>query len=1040
MFNLKMITVIPTKRWSFKVANYWMIVLCGWLLILSGAGAAIDRAQPDRAIQVLYPTPTETVWILKSHGFAFIHQDKKIEVIPYDHKTSTTLSNPNETIPSYTIECTGSDLSFTIPSYSDAKTARAALYGLRRIASIRTSIFYLSYLTANSKCHQENMQIISRVINLVECKALCLHLNSKLGKSENVGRLDLELCEIEAQSTFNHVIYDEPCQFSLSSQMNDRLPDLRYFGIILLRPITSVVLTAYGLQNTHMLNNLRLVNGYTLTINGISKTAYIDLSALQPPSSKCNQITISVVRDAKVEITGLENAVANHPEIALKAPWATLQHLGEQNATTIKVYNILGLDATQDFIQLMLNSPQPKSPSKTQVTATIATVEVDPTMPCNALDVYNQVYNPETYAKYGIRVERVHINYKNGRTDLYETIDTLYQLGALPASIKEKVKQSGVVCCGSKISLDDWKLTGQLNIPLYHPQLSGHLRQYKACHVCFCQNIHYPILNINGDKTPRKRQAKLCHNLLDLFRSITATELKISNTREDRQPNRDFDLNTLKKELGKKPKYLLNVAKLTLDNVDMSIIYRMLGRYVFEKPTEVHILNQTFSNLAIAQVLGMLESQNIAFIVINDFHKLNEVRHYNQQDQIEGFSLLSYVKEQSREGKTVKDLHLDKLFLQTGETDFSLDDEVLVGLLSYGIKISTTSCGAYLKALAMYDSQYSLSFTDAITIYNTTLAALQSDLVSLRSQQSPVQRASVMVLRLHFGDGQALAEEDLVTVVRWVALRFKDVWTLRISNVKIAHNMQLIADTRHYLIRDLERLKSIQLEDTNSYSPPVEVLANVYQIGSLTNANSPELAVIAMPHSVLSQLATHDDEQLDQLIPAPQPNGSTTSLQKIAKHIKENRHTMLCSVCLDTLYIPTRPKANAEENGEEPALKKACRVFNPKEHFTTFCYRKCGHPHCGKCLIRAPPDDKCPNCRNTSDFDGIDWLISVPPANLIFAQDSTNLPSADPNWRDKMDCLDGQVYLYVSYRRPRRLAAMLNDNIANQPPNRIYII
>ncbi|KAI5185144.1 hypothetical protein NEHOM01_0649 [Nematocida homosporus] len=1030
-----MITDSSVKIRCCHMLKRWAMSFCVLIVMLMSVRGDNEVGRLD---QLEPPTPEVMLVTLYSVGFLMANENIRVAITPYTPPPSQNPLKHSSLLeaPSYEVEYANAPLNFVLPNYISREAAVAALNKLRTIAVIRTDVMHLTCGMSNLTCRQESMQIMSRVINMADCKSLVLFVATDLKMDAIAAPVNLNICRQEADHTFRHITYEMECRLVLSSLGNNKIPDLKYCGIIMLRPISTVCLMGLEILQTPLLDKLPLVDGYALIFMSLPNVINLDFKFLQTAPPKCKSINIMPYPDAIVKLTGLDDVIRKHPMLTLNTNWSTFQYLGRNSTQPIRVHTIAGLDVCSFSISDMLMAPS-KEPIDPCVFATTAVCQISLEMTCKPLDYYRQLYTPEALSKYGISVNHVEIRYVENRTDLYNTLDILVRCNALSA-IPNEVQRGDIRCLGEATNNPEWRLKETVKIRLNTYMLDEYLRDYKL-HCCrlFCQNIRYTAIEIDGDRYSYAPQARSCARLLTLFQDIDALELRITNVRDPTQPTSDFISGILKEEIAKRFKCRLNVKKLILDNVDDSIIYRMLGRYVFVGPTEVHILNQNFTNLAIAQVFTMQECQNISVLVINDFIGLNEVRQYRMKDLIIGFSLFKYVEETVRKGKTIQDLQLWKLALHLDGVAVDWYSDILRELYSYNLQLLAVPFDDYLLKMTPQPSPALTMPKDKFTLYNVDLIGLATDLacykVQLLDQQAPVQKIAVKDLIVRFRSNQVLKEKDLVTTVRWVSSRFKEVVILRFLNAEAAIDLMETTRRHHYLVRDLKGLKSIRLEGTNPYSPPVEVLVNAPRVGLLTNANNPEPAVIAMSQSVLSQLATHH-EQLDQLIPAPLPNDSTTSLQKIAKHIKENRHELLCSVCLDTLYIPTRPEANTEVSAQ-PGTD-----HNSEEHSTTFCYRKCGHPHCGKCLIRTPPNDRCPDCRNESRFDGIDWLISVPPASFIFAQDNTNVANADSNWHDSITWVDGQVYLYVSYRRQSDLATMLRDNIATQGPGSIYVI
>ncbi|KAI5185352.1 hypothetical protein NEHOM01_0767, partial [Nematocida homosporus] len=215
-------------------------------------------------------------------------------------------------------------------------------------------------------------------------------------------------------------------------------------------------------------------------------------------------------------------------------------------------------------------------------------------------------------------------------------------LSLVPASIQQRE----IVCLGESLNDSRWVLPEPVKISLNHELLNFKIVSFEERYYTrFCQNIHYSFIEINGDKTPTPQYFRKCTLLLSRFQSITAHQLKISNVRDTNYYSNKFDLATFQRHSSPAITWALKVRRLVLDNVDIRIIYWMLGHYELAIPTEIHIINQKFANLAIAQILTHPAFNNITALVLNELLTLNEVILFDRREEVKEFLLFNYVDE-----------------------------------------------------------------------------------------------------------------------------------------------------------------------------------------------------------------------------------------------------------------------------------------------------------------------------------------------------------------------------------------------------------
>ncbi|KAI5184420.1 hypothetical protein NEHOM01_0165 [Nematocida homosporus] len=1062
MFNQKMITVKMSKISDFKVIRFWFSLgMCVLVLFLNSASGTSEADLAIVTAQPASPTIEDVFKTMKLIGCTFNNKIETLLIRPYipippaepgiDAVAELALSTPNnpvqDNVPSYMIEYNELSITIDLPDYPNIDSAKEALTELRKIAVIKmpaTQYVSISYTVADPICHHINLQILSRLVNMFVGPTIEISLHPNQKNKAPPTELVRTACQEEAQNTIRHGAPESACQRQFSTTKNSKLQDLLISGIFVLRPIYTVFLDENEVQNTPLLIHLPLKTNYIVAISSPPKVVEIDCGFLQAINVECSRIIIDGPESTKITLTGLENATTRHPALALHMDCDTFRCLYNHNTTQVKVHTLSGLNITPESEELFYQGIQNCPFTKLWLDAIKVVSKVSKRMPCRSLAQHREYYTQESLIHYGLLVEEVDLNYEGQRDDLYQTLQVFCNICALSA-MPIDVHNKSIICQGGTLCDNNWMLQERVCIQLEHPDLSFWLKRYQDKHaMCFCQNIRYRAIEIKGDECPRDNQTKDCIGLLKVFRSITAQELKITNICNNNETASDFNLDTLITETTKGPKYSLDVKILILDNVDISIIYWILGHYDLDGPIEIHILNQHFTNLAITQILAFSKAQNVKALVINDFLELDEVKYHKHPDQIQEFSLFKHVATAIQANKTVQSLGLDKLSLLLGKTDFSLHNDVLEELCSYGIQIRSVLFDAYLACTAMNPKQASIANKDEFALYDINLMALKTDYAqchaksllqssSTQSQESLIQKQSLNSLTLHFSDNQSITEESLVTIVRWVSCRFVGVATLRLASVEIPEQERKTIASRAYLIRDLELLNSIQLETTDASHSYIELLSQSYHNNSVVNFPNPNSEFTAVSSTMLLSLHNQLDS-LNDLIPEHANNNA--SLQKIITHLKNNKNDVGCPICFQGLVIPQK----GEQEDDVPPAKRFCPVFVPTEDLTMLCFFKCGHPVCHTCMPNVQKTNKCPTCMGEKMWENVHQLISIPLSSVVFAKDDSEVPFANPKWLEAITWHDGQVYFYLHYKDIPDLLTNLNSHTTYGEGHRIHII
>ncbi|KAI5185723.1 hypothetical protein NEHOM01_1015 [Nematocida homosporus] len=1066
------------KESCLNIIRYWgRITMCIWLGLYwlgVGVGASGDGLQTSVNTQPALPSSAEMLATLKKIGFVFTVEKPQITVERY---VSIRLSEPaaahnsiGTNPPLYVVRYAGlKKLQFTAPVYENADAAMEALNELRKIAIIKTMYCYVLWKPANPELHQINQLILNRVYNVLDCCMTTLCASISLERLEYTSLVDLEACKREALNTIEHAAYGHNNTLDLCGELDGRLPSLITSGIFLWRPLTTVRLLSNAVHDVHLLSQLRLTNDYSLGFAQLPKSVNIDLRVLQTLPYICNAIDISEAGDAKVTLSGLENAIDKHTQIVLKADWDTLLYLAVNNGSDIRVHTIMGLVVELKSLQAMIKADRMSMPDKPRVFATIILSQINSNMPCGPVEQYHEFYNPDTFIKYGIRVDDVQLYYKGGRTDLHATLTLLCSIGALP-NMPDEVDET-ITCNGTDINGIDLEVQGTVEICLDHARLGRLIHEYisQNC-MCFCQNIRYTEISITEGEDPRPEEVNiLVGKLLSLFHNITAQCIRIWNVHGQHQTTTNFDLNTFKTNANGTEKLLISVDCLFLDNVDPQILYWMLGNYIFTEPTEVHILNQSFANLAVVQVLTLPELSLIKTLVIDDCSDLNELVNYKKPAESEEFSLFRYIEENQREGKSIESLGLHKLSLQLEESLFELHYEALHNLWSYGIIPMGMPFEIYIawstapSLIGLCKKEFILSSVTVVAL-NADFANCQAMLLNqsnqgqtLEPQEYSIQKNSVEKLVMLFSNGQTLTETDLATIIRWVSCRFTDLTILQLCNLELSANDHHAIASRDYCIRGLDKLTSIQIEDISSRPHTyIELIIRPYHISLLATATNLRPEFTAVSHATLSRLFSQG-EQLKTLVPTNM--GTKASLEMIKKHLLTNQKTkknIECSICYDKLFVSTvddvdgdkclKDEENKDDADGEPSAKKPRNESTvPETKFTTLCYFKCGHTFCDRCAVNwfdEWPSKNCPECREEGVYLDIHYLVGVPLSNFVVLQDNinTNPLSINCQYLKDLACHDGYIYFYIAYNDIIDLSTELGRKATYDDPHQLYVI
>ncbi|KAI5187556.1 hypothetical protein NEHOM01_2268 [Nematocida homosporus] len=1010
---------------SCKLDKLWVVMeLWTGLLLLRGVMGSDELEESvmlDEAWLQTWPAPDKMIGRLNSLGFYFNVQRDSLFFrlyMPRGLNEDDSASNPLvsssallQNVPVFVVVFTGVSIRFDLPRYLNADKAMADLAILRKIAVIYgVNVTYgeISCANANPECYRENVQVLSRVVNMFTCESLSIKVNSSYELTAQERQQCFDVCYAEARNTVAHISSSLDCRLTFSSNVHEGLMDFLSSGIVMLRQISNVGLTGYEFQVASSLRKLPLAKNYTVCFQWMPDDVTIDCSFLQAPSPLCKRIVIDNSEFTKLKVTGLDEAVKLHPMIDLTISWEHLCLLVKNNDTMVQVYSISGIDAELYLNQVIATSSQKSPPLELRVFAAVIYVAVDVCMPCRSLARHKDLYSVETCALRGISVDEFNVFYSPDRIDLYQTLKVLKKISAL-TTIPADVCNETIVCCGEELSKPGWTLSEAVNIVLNGADADRKFADHQNAR--FCQNIHYRLIDITAAGSPYQGQVQVCTNLLRVFQNITARQISITDVRDRVYDRTKFNIDTLKSEMAATPKYYLDLQKLILDNVDEYIIYWVLGSYNFVGSIKVYILNQRFTNLAIAQALSLPIAHNITTLVMDDFITLNEVGLDEAHVPKEDFSLFRYIREKEGQNQTHKDLGLYKLILMQRKEPYSQYVSAITRFLNYGVNIMNHPFQFYINNVANRINADTMD-RSMLGIYDITPEDLATDIANCQlktqSQDHSIHKNPVEKLFLNFADSYQLTETNLSTILQWVSCRFKRLNVLQLSSVTISSQDWNNITSRKYLAIGLGFVKVLYLTKAHR-DWRVNLLIHPCQNTLLTAVTNPQADLIVVSGAILSWLFTHQNTPDDRLA---EYIAIEAYLRMIITDLQRNPTGVSCLACCYELYVPS---TRTDEEG--PLAKRQSIRFSETDHFKTFCYFRCGHTLCSKCALQIKTKSviSCPTCRGQYEIKTVHRLISIPFSSFVFIQDNSSVSAANQAWLDAKKVRDGQVYFYLSY-------------------------
>ncbi|KAI5186779.1 hypothetical protein NEHOM01_1699 [Nematocida homosporus] len=1019
-------------RCRTMICNWVGINLCALLILLNWAGGVEGIAYSRDAAIVA----------LQSIGFVWKFDVPNIQIVFYSPQQLSRLHfNPNtnsklarsrlkqENMPEYAVDCLDKSICFKLRDYPNADIAMYVLNELRRIAVIKVNTVIIKNISISPRCQQTTLLILCRLANMFECKELQFHFDDLSPIYKCMAPPDRTRCREEAQNTLKHA-----GNVAISLKLLSLLPpgvalENLLVNLAVMRHVVNITFSANLVPKiATYLSHFALVDDFSLILVYQRDDIVIDLVMLRQVSHKCANLIFDIRYCLCPTIKGLEKGLGTSQTTTLIGEWSGIQYLVKNNPTAIRVHIISNPHNNTHWDHHMHDAHKIQTRPASRVYALKVDYRIFPNHVCRSLSYYDQLFTPDSFAKYGISVRVVHASYVGVRCDLHTGLHELCEIGALdrmPADIKNRK----VVCLGDALNNPNWTLQEPVIIRLfcYFPRDTSKF---------FCQHIRYTAIMITGDGTPYLGQVKDCNGLLDRLMNIKAQKLYISYIHDDMPTTTTFDPDRLQAELDKYPKYRLTLQTLFLDDVDERIIYRMLGRYDFTGPTEIHLLNQRFTNLAVTKILALPVFATVSKLVINTLLGLNEVKYFHQQKTLKDFSLFNYIDDHKGQ-KSVEELGLSKLFLLPGRIAFGSLREALHAFMALGIQVLPTLVKNYSLGID-YTYHPHVARMKELAYCEIALETLKADLTNYQARFSsptnlPPSPASIQYewateLLLYINGNQFLTAADLVTIIHWIAGQFKNITTLWLANVKWTKEERTAIASHEYMIRDLPYLQSIQIEDTTPNADPICLALQPYWANLITIGPSPEPTFTAVSYKILSLLYTYCNN-IQKLI--PNYDNSNASLQMIIKDLKLMKaceSIPKCRRCNKALY---RPQVNMAKN--ELSIKKHIPNSSPEENITVLCYFCCGHPFCIDCTLAAQTFKSlsfktlatkitnetvltCPYCHQLCVLERFNQLISISSSTFVVPDSSNDGFAIDPKWLINTTGESGQYYFYTTYQ------------------------
>ncbi|KAI5185881.1 hypothetical protein NEHOM01_1131 [Nematocida homosporus] len=1059
--NKNLVKVYPPK-----LLGQWIVLRLYVLLVLlnvvwgSDSSDSVVIVEPAAKLSDL-PDAARMLQLLCSVGFVPLDPNHDLKITAYKPDAvldsdlnsipTPTLSSasPMANIPLYIVDYIDNDIVFVLRECSSLPRTEVDLNVLQTIAVVRGGGAQIICTTPDWNSCPINLRVVSRVVNMLDCKELHLHieLDRRIESYDPLPCSDPIL--LEAQNTIKHAVYNYACQINFSTSRQTRLVDLVNSGIVLLRPFICVVLEDNEFQDMHLIKELPLSDCYSIIFRDIPEWSSLDFNCLRTCLDKCVCITIILAQGILLNLAGLESAIKDYPKLCLKAPVCILAYLGMRNESTIEVHSIIGMNCSIESGQGLSKIPSQPHVLTRWLFAPLLEISIEDTIPCQSLHIYQLVYTIDNFAKFGVLVDDVRITYGSQRKDLHQSLSLLCRLGAL-RRVPTQVINRSIVCNGDQLSDPKWVLQDPIHINLLaidHQTTAWlmsrknplpHNKPYHS-YMPFCQNIRYTDICIDGGLDPLEESTNLCLVLLYKFRCINANTLTLVNIRKTIYRS-GFNIEYFQQSSTVSNKWNLALNTLTLDNVDDEIIYWLFGNYFFVRETQVHIINQELKNLAITYILSLPTTQNIESLMVKAFKKLDEILYINQRGQFTDFTLFQYQKEIEQRDGSIGHLNLHKVIIQVGVVNCGLYGRFMIELLRLGIQLTSMPMNIYIESLYLHPGRCNYVALSDFTLYNISMRLLQSDgriylernLALTQTQSSHLPRPPkrpVSSLVLQFNGAQLLTEVNLLTIIHWVSCWFGDLTTLTLTLVQVNERVLHAISSRDYLLVGLDRLTSIQIKRCRPIRPSFDLLSRPYHLGLAAETLNAKPGLTIIPSAVLARFVTRLTPLTEHIL---KPIYQQTSLYKIITDLNRQYPIISCQVCSKILYTPdTNPQS-------QPVSKKP--RLDLDNNFSMMCYLKCGHSLCNACLRDLLPNIKCIICQEVEVADCVRYLMYVPKSAFVLNEACFPLSAGLYDWPNSITWGDDQLCLYVTYRQKTDLSHIITNEIPSNTFQEIYVV
>ncbi|KAI5187905.1 hypothetical protein NEHOM01_2439, partial [Nematocida homosporus] len=372
---------------------------------------------------------------LKALGFSFQHKKSIVYVKPYipeevaaDASNSTVslnLTSSTERKDESMVMWPEPELKFTMPKTSEVTELQEVLNALEHIVVIKAQKAVFIYRPMYFMTPLYRADIISQVINVLECEELELRIEEYDIERYMHWASEVEPSLTELEETIRCAASNSKHNLTINvCCLNPSIVDLIRLKLSQRKLVAKLTLIVTVIQDQTRLLTYRPNQATASHENNVEASTNIDFTALHNQEIKCQRIVIKT--NIVLTLTGLENATTNiHSEIVLELRWDTLLYLIENAKSIINVHTIIAIvpKYAKELFQPHLLQDQPLSTPQIIATKIVTKASIEG---CWCLEnMYNQYYSPEVYAKYGISVDESTIEYTKRQNGLLDTLKVL---------------------------------------------------------------------------------------------------------------------------------------------------------------------------------------------------------------------------------------------------------------------------------------------------------------------------------------------------------------------------------------------------------------------------------------------------------------------------------------------------------------------------------------------------------------------------------------------------------------------------------------